>query len=195
MLINFLTVRSIPCYRRWHPDQNNGCSRARDRFQLIKDAFEEIQRRQTAESYSKARQSNRTRTSSPKTHTSRYRYQSPSAKQKYGYGSFYNFRHDSRSRDESTSYTSPKGYARARSRERSTTWNQDAYRWVKMRVHARHPMGVGLGVFCAVAVFGAVSLSMTTLWRVKNRGKSFEDLMEKLDAKKSRATQFRDSTN
>lgn len=54
-------------------------------------------------------------------------------------------------------------------------------RKMQARVRFYHSIGVGIGVLLATTMLTGVMLSTEAIWRVNNHGKSFDDLIERLD--------------
>lgn len=152
---------------RWHPDQNGGCTQAGARFQEIKDAFEEIQRREILSRSSRhAHYTQPPRT--PRRKTSQYRYTPQS------HSSFYGFRHDGFRGAENSSRASTN---RTRASAQWSLWSRGFRHSALDRA-----IGVGIGVVLTTVMCMGMMASMDSVWRNNNRGKSFDDLMKRLDS-------------
>ena len=169
---------------RYHPDRNRGCTQASERFQLIKDAFEDIQARQEADRVSRAFRSKHRGTS----YSTRYRYTNTTSHSGAGSGSrFQGFRRDGGAySDFKTGYQDEK-YRREPRRNTS----HETLRAMRSRLRQTERAGLGFGVLFAGTTLCASMLVMDYAWRVRNRGKSFDDLMKSLDKKPSDAQKSR----
>lgn len=152
----------------WHPDKNQGCSEARKRFQRVKDAFDEIKRRQL----DTPRSVHQTQRGYAQSNSANYSYRYTPRQNHNAYGSASTFNGYGRS------YT----YHRARSRSNPRgAWEEAAQTMAQARLRMARPIGVVGCLIAASFVLSSITLSTELVWRVNNRGKSFEDMVNSLD--------------
>lgn len=155
----------------WHPDQNEGSALANARFQEVKAAFDEIKRRGVVEAHLQLNQPFRKAPSSTIRRPSRPRAHAAS------HTPFYGFRRDGDSFRDSTSH-------QGRATPRQAT--RDAYplHSIRVRVRAAQSVGAGIVIACAAFAFAGTMLSADGVWRSRNHGRSFDDLMRSLDSQR-----------
>lgn len=162
-----LTVQNLRFVHSWHPDKNHGCQEARKQFQRVKDAFDEIKRRQTENTRS-IYESNRSDTRS---HNAGYSYRYTERQTRNPFGTEYG----------RASYEHTYDYRRARSQRMRTDWGEAAQTVAQARMRMTRPLNLIGYAFAASLVISSAALTTDFVWRANNRGKSFEDLMNSLD--------------
>lgn len=163
--VNFSKFTSV---LSWHPDKNQGSPDARKRFQRVKDAFDEIKRRQV----NNARPIHQAHRGKTQPSGANYfcRYTWRQARNPYGSASSYS---------DSERYST---YYRARSQRSSrSAWEEAARTVTQARIRMGRPIGLVGVIFAASLLVSSVALSTEFVWRANNRGKSFEDLVNSLD--------------